>query len=30
MTSKEVIIGEIVLCIVSFALGYAVAVWVGV
>jgi len=30
MTSKEVILAEITLCLVSFALGFAVAMWVGV
>lgn len=29
MTSKEVIIAEIVLCVCSFLLGYAVAMWIG-
>lgn len=27
--SKEVILAEITLCLVSFALGFAVAMWVG-
>lgn len=29
MTSKEIILVEITLCICSFLLGYAVAMWVG-
>lgn len=29
MTSKEIILAEIALCVCSFLLGYAVAMWVG-
>jgi hypothetical protein len=29
MTSKEIILAEITLCVCSFLLGYAVAMWVG-